>query len=317
MTTMMSDNGISGAREALQILKEAENIVGAENVLQNEPMSVHCSFRTGGPADLFVKVQDEEKLAALLKLLREREIPYFLIGRGTNLLVGDKGFRGCVIMLDGSFTMTECRGTRILAGAGVSQAAVAASARNHSLTGYEFAAGIPGSVGGGLVMNAGAYGGEMKQVVESVDVLTENGGVRTLSNAQMQFGYRTSILKREPWIALRACIVLQNGDQNAITEKMADLAKRRRDRQPLEYASAGSTFKRPEGYYAGKLIQDSGLMGYHIGDACVSEKHAGFVVNKGHADSTQIRKVIEHVQEEVLRQQGVALEREVIFFGEF
>lgn len=300
-----------------QALKETEDLLGAENVLQNEPMSAHCSFRTGGPADLFVKVKDAEQLAALLQLLQEREIPYYLIGRGTNLLVGDRGFRGCVITLDGIFTRTECSGNRILAGAGVSQAAAAACARDHSLTGYEFAAGIPGSVGGGLVMNAGAYGGEMKQVVESVEVLTEDGSVRTLTNEQMEFGYRTSILKKKPWIALRAGIVLQKGDQAAITEKMTDLAKRRRDRQPLEYASAGSTFKRPEGYFAGKLIQDSGLMGYHVGDACVSEKHAGFVVNKGHADSTQIRKVIEHVQEEVLRQQGVALEREVIFLGEF
>jgi UDP-N-acetylmuramate dehydrogenase len=191
------------------------------------------------------------------------------------------------------------------------------AARDAGLAGFEFAAGIPGSLGGAIMMNAGAYGGEMKQVVRTVDVLYPGKGIKTYSGEEMEFGYRTSRLKREDGIVLAAAIELGPGDKQAITDRITELAQQRKDKQPLEFASAGSTFKRPEGYFAGKLIQDAGLKGFRVGDAQVSEKHAGFVINRGNASAAQIRKLIEEVQRIVLEDAGVQLEREVIFLGEF
>ena len=283
------------------LVNELIKIAAPERVTRDEPLSGHCSFRTGGPADLFIQVCTEEELVKTMELLRSSGIEVFLLGRGTNLLIGDGGFRGAVVtMCAPSGTQTDL-----------------CAARDASLAGFEFAAGIPGSLGGAVMMNAGAYGGEMKDVVWSVRIFYPDSGIREFSGEEMEFGYRTSRLKRERGIVLGAEIELEPGDRQEISDKITELAQKRMDKQPLEYASAGSTFKRPEGYFAGKLIQDAGLMGFSVGDAQVSEKHAGFVINRGNASAAQIRQLIEEVQRIVLEDFGVQLEREVIFLGEF
>ncbi|MDO4284310.1 MAG: UDP-N-acetylmuramate dehydrogenase [Eubacteriales bacterium] len=346
--------------------QELRAVLPPEQIRAGEPMAAHCSFRTGGPADLFVSVRTVRQLQETLALLRAGKVPYFILGRGSNLLVGDGGYRGVVIsMTDAALTSEtdtakeagapypsraekeaaeeaaaedgvvcaekesdgvpsllgrldaiRVEGNRILAGAGARLSRVAAAARDAGLGGLEFAAGIPGSVGGALVMNAGAYDGEMRQVVASAFLLMENGEIRAFSREEMHFGYRTSVLKECPAVAVQAEFVLTPMDPAVISERMEELAQRRRARQPLEYGSAGSTFKRPEGYFAGKLIMEAGLSGFCVGDAAVSEKHCGFVVNRGGASAAQIRQVIETVQERVRAHSGVALEREVIWLGE-
>lgn len=313
--------------------EEIGRILPAEQIRYDEPMAAHCSFRTGGPADALVSVRTGEELGALLALLRAEGMEYFLLGKGTNLLIGDGGFRGVIVTTvdpgkepaagpgeaGEPFFLNSVRvqGNRITAGAGATLKAVAVAAMEHGLEGMEFAAGIPGTVGGGLVMNAGAYGGEMRQVVRKVGLLMPDGTMRDCSGEEMEFGYRTSLLRRIPAAALRAEFELTPGDPETIRAKIADLAAQRRAKQPLEYPSAGSTFKRPEGYFAGKLIMDAGLAGYSIGGAQVSEKHCGFVINRGGATSAQIRALIEDVQQKVCEAAGVRLEREVIFLGEF
>lgn len=305
------------------LVSELIKIAAPERVTRDEPLSGHCSFRTGGPADLFIQVCTEEELVKTMELLRSSGIEVFLLGRGTNLLIGDGGFRGAVVtMCAPSGTESDLRdvridGCRLRAGAGASLLKIAMAARDASLAGFEFAAGIPGSLGGAVMMNAGAYGGEMKDVVRSVRIFYPDSGIREFSGEEMEFGYRTSRLKRERGIVLGAEIELEPGDRQKIIDKITELAQKRMDKQPLEYASAGSTFKRPEGYFAGKLIQDAGLMGFSVGDAQVSEKHAGFVINRGNASAAQIRQLIEEVQRIVLEDSGVQLEREVIFLGEF
>lgn len=316
-----------------ELQQEIERILPAEQIRYDEPMAGHCSFRTGGPADALVSVRTGGELSALLALLRAQGTAYFLLGKGTNLLIGDGGFRGVIVTtVDPGkepaagpgeagelFFLNSVRvqGNRIAAGAGATLKAVAVAAMEHGLAGMEFAAGIPGTVGGGLVMNAGAYGGEMRQVVRKAGLLMPDGTMRDCSGEEMEFGYRTSLLRRIPAAALRAEFELTPGDPAAIRAKIADLAAQRRAKQPLEYPSAGSTFKRPEGYFAGKLIMDAGLAGYSIGGAQVSEKHCGFVINRGGATSAQIRALIEDVQQKVYEEAGVRLEREVIFLGEF
>ena len=316
-----------------ELRQEIERILPAEQIRYDEPMAGHCSFRTGGPADALVSVRTGGELSALLALLRAQGVAYFLLGKGTNLLIGDGGFRGVIVTtVDPGkepaagpgeeaepFFLNSVRvqGNRIAAGAGATLKAVAVAAMEHGLTGMEFAAGIPGTVGGGLVMNAGAYGGEMRQVVRKAGLLMPDGTMRDCSGEEMEFGYRTSLLRRIPAAALQAEFELTPGDPAAIRAKIADLAAQRRAKQPLEYPSAGSTFKRPEGYFAGKLIMDAGLAGYSIGGAQVSDKHCGFVINRGGATSAQIRALIEDVQHKVYEAAGVRLEREVIFLGEF
>ena len=316
-----------------ELRQEIERILPAEQIRYDEPMAGHCSFRTGGPADALVSVRTGGELSALLALLRAQGVAYFLLGKGTNLLIGDGGFRGVIVTTvdpgkepaagpgeaGEPFFLNSVRvqGNRIAAGAGATLKAVAVAAMEHGLAGMEFAAGIPGTVGGGLVMNAGAYGGEMRQVVRKAGLLMPDGTMRDCSGEEMEFGYRTSLLRRIPAAALRAEFELTPGDPAAIRAKIADLAAQRRAKQPLEYPSAGSTFKRPEGYFAGKLIMDAGLAGYSIGGAQVSEKHCGFVINRGGATSAQIRALIEDVQHKVYEAAGVRLEREVIFLGEF
>lgn len=313
------------------LLKELENITGRGRVLSDEPLLRHCSFRTGGPADLFVRTGTADQLRQVLALLKAEGVETFLLGRGTNLLIGDKGFKGAVITMTDTASEKEAEsegreplrrisvsGTTLTAGAGASLQSIALTAARYGLSGLEFAAGIPGSLGGGIVMNAGAYDGEMKQVVREVTLL-EDGEIRTLTGEEMQFGYRTSYMKSHEGAVLGAVMDLKEGDPAAITERIRELAVKRREKQPLEYASAGSTFKRPAipGVYAGRLIQDAGLRGYACGDAQVSEKHCGFVINRGHATSAQILQVIEDVSRRVYEDTGILLQREVICLGEF
>lgn len=283
----------------------------------HEPMNQHTTFRVGGEAECFFSIQQEEELVKLIPYLNQIEQDYFILGNGSNLLVGDKGYRGIVLKFDGPMEQIRTDGMRITAKAGAPLAKVAVVAKENGLTGLEFAAGIPGTIGGGVVMNAGAYDGEMKQVVETVRVIDREGEITTLDNDTMEFGYRTSIIKNRPFIVLEVVLQLAEGDPEQIGAKMEELAQLRRNKQPLEYASAGSTFKRPEGYYAGKLIMEAGMRGYRIGGAQVSNKHCGFIINTGRATAADIKEVIEEVQERVKERFHVSLEPEVVFLGDF
>ena len=292
-------------------------IVPEERLLFHEPMSRHTTFRVGGEAECMAVVETKEELSQLVSYLGRIEQEYFVLGNGSNLLVGDKGYRGIILKLGSRLSAVGVEKNHIAAGAGALLSRVAYAARDAGLSGLEFAAGIPGSIGGAIVMNAGAYGGEMKQVVQMVRVMDKEGEILTLDNDTMEFGYRTSIIRNRPFIVLGVVLKLTPGDRGEISAKMDDLMKQRKGKQPLEYPSAGSTFKRPEGYYAGKLIMDAGLRGYRIGGAQVSEKHCGFVINAGGASAADIREVIEEVQERVLDRFHVRLEPEVIFLGDF
>ncbi len=280
-------------------------------------MSRHTSFRTGGEAAVFVQVENKEQLRKLLLYLQKTENEYFILGNGSNLLVSDRGYDGVVIQLGSRMNAIRTSGERLYVQAGALLSQVAKRAQEEGLTGLEFASGIPGSVGGGIVMNAGAYDGEMKKVVESVTVLNEEGELMELDRDTMEFGYRTSIIKNRPFVVVEAVLKLEKGDRESIREKMEDFTMRRRQKQPLEYPSAGSTFKRPEGYFAGKLIMDSGLRGYRVGGAQVSEKHCGFVINTGNATSEDIAELMAEIQERVKERFGVQLEPEVVRLGEF
>lgn len=299
------------------ILEFVTNLVGEENILENEPMKNHTTFRVGGEAEYFVKVPSEQALSEIIKRLTQVEIPYFILGNGSNLLVGDKGISGFVLETASCMNEVAIDGERVIAQAGAMLSLVANMAKTQELTGMEFASGIPGTIGGALVMNAGAYDGEMSYIVESVTVGSSKGEILKLDNESMAFGYRTSVLKGRDYVVLSTVLKLQKGDKEQIEEKMADFAARRREKQPLEYPSAGSTFKRPEGYFAGKLIMDAGLRGFRIGGAQVSEKHCGFVINVGNANAADIVELIDEVTERVKRQFGVTLEPEVIKVGEF
>ncbi len=294
-----------------------KTIVPEGRLLFHEPMSRHTTFRVGGEAECMAVVETKEELSKLISYLGRIEQDYFVLGNGSNLLVGDKGYRGIIVKLGSRLSAIGVDKNHIATGAGALLSRVAYVARDAGLSGLEFAAGIPGSIGGGIVMNAGAYGGEMKQVVQMVRVMDKEGEILTLDNDTMEFGYRTSIIKDRPFIVLGVVLRLTPGDKAEISAKMEELMRQRKGKQPLEYPSAGSTFKRPEGYYAGKLIMDAGLRGYRIGGAQVSEKHCGFVINAGGATAADIREVIEEVQERVLDRFHVRLEREVIFLGDF
>lgn len=294
-----------------------KTILPRERILFHEPMNRHTTFRVGGEAECFITIQREEELVKLIPYLNQIEQDYFILGNGSNLLVGDKGYRGMVLKFEGPMEEIRTDGTRITAKAGALLSKVAVTAKENGLTGLEFAAGIPGSIGGGVVMNAGAYDGEMKQVVEAVRVIDRDGQITTLDNDTMEFGYRTSIIKNRPFIVLEVVLQLTEGDPDRIGAKMEELAALRRSKQPLEYASAGSTFKRPEGHYAGKLIMEAGMRGYRIGGAQVSDKHCGFIINTGKATAADIREVIEEVQERVKERFHVTLEPEIVFLGDF
>ena len=294
-----------------------ESIVAAENILLEEPMHKHTTFRVGGPAEVFVTVENKEQLEKIIKYLNLVERPYFILGNGSNLLVGDKGYRGVIIRLGGEFNTLKTEGTLLTAGASVLLSAAAREAMENGLTGMEFASGIPGSIGGGVKMNAGAYDGEMRQIVESVQVMYKDGSILDLDNETMEFGYRNSVIKNRPYVVLQVSLRLQPGNREEILARMNELAARRKEKQPLEFASAGSTFTRPEGYFAGKLIMDSGLRGARIGGAQISEKHCGFVINDGTATAADIAELIQEVSETVKEKFGVTLEPEVILLGDF
>lgn len=301
----------------MDFYKELCSVVGEKNVAVNEQMSRHTTFRIGGPADYFVTPSKEEEIEAVIRVCRQYNIPFYIMGNGSNLLVGDKGYRGAVIQIFKKMYSIEVKENQIFAQAGALLSKIAAKALKAGLTGFEFASGIPGTLGGALVMNAGAYGGEMKQVLKSSRVMDIHGNIFTLSAEQMEFGYRTSILAKKGYIVLSAVIELQSGDKEAIREQMEELRERRVTKQPLEYGSAGSTFKRPEGYFAGKLIEDAGLRGFRIGDAQVSEKHCGFVINRGNATAAEVTELMEQVIRRVEKNSGVHLEPEVKRIGEF
>ena len=298
-------------------LEYAKQCVPEELILENEPMAKHTTFRVGGTAECFIIVQNEEQLAKLLSYITKIELPYFILGNGSNILVGDKGYQGIILQLAEDFAHITVEGNRITAGAGAMLSRVAKAAKEAALTGLEFASGIPGTIGGALVMNAGAYGGEMKQIVHSVRVMDCNGEILEFDNATMEFGYRTSVIKNRQYIVLQTVLVLAEGNEADIGAKMEELAKERREKQPLEFPSAGSTFKRPEGHFAGKLIMDAGMRGYTIGGAQVAEKHCGFVVNRGNATAADIAELIVEVQERVKNRFDVTLETEVIMLGDF
>ena len=300
-----------------EVIEGLKKLIPEKDILIDELMSRHTTFRTGGPASLFLRPEDEMAVLSVVKFLRSNECPFFILGNGSNLLVSDKGYDGVVISLENLNDVHIEGDTTIVAEAGVLNSAIASLARDNSLAGFEFAAGIPGTIGGAMIMNAGAYGGEMKDIVESVRVITPDGVVAIISGSDCDFGYRTSALKRDGFVVTSARLALVKGDQTAIAEGMKELALKRKEKQPLEYPSAGSTFKRPEGYFAGKLIEDAGLRGFAVGGAQVSEKHCGFVINKDNATSTDIYNLILEVKKRVYESSGVTLEPEVVMLGDF
>lgn len=293
-------------------LKSGAEALGFKCTL-NEPMKEHTSFLIGGPADIFVEVSDVSKLSRLLGVLKETEVPYTVVGKGTNLLVSDEGICGAVIfMADESL---QFNGETVTAAAGVKLTKMCVEAKLRSLSGLEFACGIPGTVGGAVYMNAGAYGGEIKDVILSCTSLTKDGLVVTRTADELCLGYRTSVFKENEEIILSATFGLCEGDKETIRATMEDLLQKRKSKQPVEFPSAGSTFKRPEGYFAAALIEQCGLKGYSVGDAEVSVKHSGFVINKGNASAQDVLKLIDDIKKRVLEQTGVCLEPEVIFKG--
>ena len=276
----------------------------------NEEMKKHTSFKIGGPADVFVAPKNEEEVIGVIEYLKKEDIAYTVIGNGSNLLVADSGIRGCVVCIGKNFSHLSCIDDTIYASAGTLLSRIASVALENSLTGFEFASGIPGSLGGAIVMNAGAYGGEMKDVIVTTKYIDTDGNIKKCTRTEHEFLYRHSRFKNGE-IILSSSIKLTKGNKNEIKDTMADLALRRKEKQPIELPSAGSTFKRPEGYFAAKLIDDAGLRGYRTGDAMVSEKHCGFVVNMGNATFEDVSNLIAHIQNVVYEKFGVKLETEV------
>lgn len=299
------------------MIEKLVEILGEENVLPLEKLNKHTTFRVGGPSKALLLVNTIEELKTVYGMLKKAGEEFFVIGNGSNLLVSDEGYEGYVIKLSGEFTDICVEGTKLTAGSGAILSKVAVAARENSLTGLEFAHGIPGTVGGAMVMNAGAYDGEMSFVVESVEMLREDGTLNTYSLEEMEFGYRNSVMKKERLIALKTVFSLKTGNAEEIQAKMNDFNERRRSKQPLEFPSAGSTFKRPEGAFAGKLIQDSGLAGARVGGACVSTKHCGFVINDQSATASDIDRLMKLIIKKVKEDSGFVLEPEVIRIGRF
>lgn len=294
-----------------EILNE---IAKNSTVKKDEPMSQHTTFRIGGPADIFIEASDTKELINIIRYLQREKCRYFVIGNGSNLLVDDKGYRGVIVSTKGNDNVRiykEGDKNFVNAGAGILLSKLASITAQNGFAGFEFAGGIPGTLGGAVAMNAGAYGGEIKDVIESARVITSSGDIITLNKDELEMSYRSSIVQKEQMIVLDALFAFENGDRQQIEAKMKELNEQRRSKQPLEYGSAGSTFKRPEGHFAGKLIQDAGLKGYRCGDIMVSEKHSGFVVNVGNGTFEQAMSVIDHVRDEVMKSFGVNLELEV------
>lgn len=297
------------------VVEALQGFVPQENIRLLEPMAGHTTFRIGGPADCFLQLENEEQLKKVRRYLGLALVPFFVLGNGSNLLVNDSGYRGVILQIGQKMSDIAVEGNRIVAKAGASLAQAARAALTHGLTGLEFAAGIPGTVGGGVVMNAGAYGGEMSQVVDQVRVVNRDGEVMELDNETMEFGYRNSAIKTGGFTVTEVTFLLKPGDRKEIGARMEDLAERRKSRQPLEYPSAGSTFKRPEGHFAGKLIMEAGLGGFQIGGARVSEKHCGFIVNTGNATAWDVKNVVDEVRVRVKNAFHVDLEPEIVFLG--
>lgn len=292
------------------------DLLPREAIRENVPLGPYTTMRVGGPADVLLSPATEEQISAVLDRIRQENLPWLIVGNGSNLLVSDEGFRGVALHIGKNYGSIACAGNLIRAQSGALLSALAKTAEENSLTGLEFASGIPGSVGGGIYMNAGAYGGEISQILTKARVWL-NGEIREWSNDRLAFGYRHSALMEEGGVALSAEFALSPGDQPEIAAKMADLNRRRREKQPLQYPSCGSFFKRPEGHFAGALIEQAGLKGYAVGDAQVSALHAGFVINRGHATAREIYELMRHVQKTVFDNSGVRLEPEVRLIGHF
>lgn len=281
-------------------------------VRYDEPLKNHTTFKIGGNCIALVEPREISDIVETIKICRENSIKFFIIGNGSNLLVPDEGYNGVIIKLKSEFSTIEVEGDYLIVNSGAKLSEVYTVAYENSLTGFEFASGIPGTIGGAIYMNAGAYGGEMKDIVESVQVLDlDNFELRELKNEELEFSYRKSIIQRKNYIVTTIKLKLQKGNKEEINAVYEDLRERRNSKQPLNFGSAGSTFKRPEGHFASKLIEDAGLKGYHINDAWVSEKHSGFVVNKGNASYKEVMELIEYVQKVVFEKFGVKLETEV------
>lgn len=292
------------------------NVAGARNVFTDEPMKNHTSFKVGGPADILVTPQSKEQLIKILDYCKSNSIPFYIVGNGTNLIVRDKGIRGVVIKLFNNLNDIKVEGNVICAQSGALLSRIAYTAYENGLSGFEFAHGIPGTLGGAVAMNAGAYGGEIKDVVIKTDIVTEDGKVITLRDEEHQFSYRDSYIQRNHGVVLRSWIKLKSDSKEEIKARMDELLKRRKDKQPLEMPSAGSTFKRPEGHFAGKLIEDCELKGFTLGGAQVSTKHCGFVVNAGNATAEDILNLIKYIQKNIKDKFDVDLETEVRIIGE-
>ena len=297
----------------MKIIQNIISLAGETNVKLNEPMHKHTTFKIGGPADIFVTPETKEALLDLIGFCKTENIPVTVVGNGSNMLVSDDGIDGVVICTE-KINYVNLKDDVITSGAGAFLAVVANTAARESLSGLEFAAGIPGTVGGGTFMNAGAYGGELKDVIETVTALDSDGNVKVFKAEECGFGYRTSIFGGG-YVILEVTFRLKKGNKEEILDVMKDLSQRRRDKQPLEYPSAGSTFKRPEGYFAGKLIEDANLKGYAIGGAQVSEKHSGFVINKGGATAQDVLDLVEYIKKQVKEQSGVDLQEEIKLIG--
>ena len=298
-----------------EIVTRLINITGKDNVRINEPMKNHTTFKIGGPAQYYVTPESVTQIQEVVSLCKDKNISLHVIGNGSNILVGDDGVDGVVLALFNTFSDYEIKDNMITAQAGMSLIKLAVIALREGLTGLEFASGIPGSVGGAVYMNAGAYDGQMKDVVTSVTVLDEAGNIRILGRDELDMGYRTSAVAKHNMIVLQVIIELKAGDKEQIKDRMNQLSELRKQKQPLEYPSAGSTFKRPEGYFAGKLIADAGLKGYSIGGAAVSEKHAGFVVNMGGATAKDVVELTDYIKKRIIEQFGVTLELEIKKIG--
>ena len=292
------------------------NVIAKDSILIDEPMSRHTTFRVGGPADFFVIPKAKEEVRDVIRICKEAGMPYYIIGNGSNLLVSDAGYRGVIVQIYKEMNEVKVEGDLVKAQAGALLSGIAAKALGAELSGFEFASGIPGTIGGACVMNAGAYGGEMKDVLEFVTVLTGEGKIIELGRNELELGYRTSVIAKKGYIVLGAVLKLERGDGEKIKTYMDELKEKRVTKQPLEYPSAGSTFKRPEGYFAGKLIEDAGLRGFQVGGAQVSEKHCGFVINRDHATAADIMELMRQVQIRVKENSGVDLEPEVKRLGD-
>ena len=292
------------------------NRIEQDRIYIDEPMSCHTTFRVGGMADFFVTPKNANEVKDAIEICREEGMPYYIIGNGSNLLVSDKGYRGVIVQIYKEMNEITVEDGKVKAQAGALLSGIAAKALAAELTGFEFASGIPGTIGGACVMNAGAYGGEMKDVLESVTVLTGEGEIIELGCNELELGYRTSVIAKKGYIVLGAVMKLEHGDAVNIKAYMDELKEKRVTKQPLEYPSAGSTFKRPEGHFAGKLIEDAGLRGFQVGGAQVSEKHCGFVINRDHATAADIMELMRQVQMRVKENSGVDLEPEVKRLGD-